>query len=131
MTQVHFVLYPNWSQGRVRFATAALVLFRYDRKCPRRLVDQGEETYQINLASFDLQVVVAGWMDWPDLREYPEWIDDLVNSHPHIALPNIKLSIKGQWIASQLGRSDFLYRYARPDVTIQPAIDGLTIFTNF
>ncbi|MHB8271153.1 NACHT domain-containing protein [Bradyrhizobium sp.] len=56
---------------------------------------------------------------------YPEWIDDLVNSHPHIALPNIKLSIKGQWIASQLGRSDFLYRYARPDVTIQPAVQHI------
>jgi len=56
---------------------------------------------------------------------YPEWMDALITSYPQVVLPIIKRELKQEWNAKGPGRSDFLYRYARSDMILQPALQEL------
>jgi hypothetical protein len=55
----------------------------------------------------------------------PDWLDDLIKSHPKVVLPIIKRSVKDEWLASNALRSDFLHQYARPAASIQPIIQKM------
>jgi hypothetical protein len=56
---------------------------------------------------------------------YPEWIDALVASHPQIVLPIVRGALKDEWHAKGPGRSDFIYRYARPGTILQPSLQSI------
>jgi hypothetical protein len=58
---------------------------------------------------------------------YPEWIDALVNAHPEVVLPIVKAEIALQWSVPVNGRSDFLYRYGTPTVSLQQPIQTILL----
>ena len=57
----------------------------------------------------------------------PEWIDALVNAHPETVLPILEMEISSQWSAPVGGRSDFLYRYGTPAVSLQQPIQAILL----
>ena len=58
---------------------------------------------------------------------YPEWLDDLIVSHPKAVLPVVRQSLTEEWSASSEGRSDLIYRCANLSFPILPAL-GPTLF---
>jgi hypothetical protein len=58
---------------------------------------------------------------------YPEWIDALVSAHPQTVLPILQKEITLQWSAPVNGRSDFLYRYGTPAVSLQQPIQAMLL----
>ena len=59
---------------------------------------------------------------------YPEWIDDLVRSHPHIVVPILRNSIKEEWSSTLPGRSDLLNHFARPATSTPSALQKMLLF---
>ncbi|MGO1078147.1 hypothetical protein [Inquilinus sp. CA228] len=53
---------------------------------------------------------------------YPEWLDDLIVSHPKAVLPVVRQSLTEGWSVSSEVRSDLIYRYANPAFPILPAL---------
>jgi hypothetical protein len=58
---------------------------------------------------------------------YPEWIDALANAHPQVVLPILEKEVALQWSAPVNGRSDFLYRYGTPAVSLQQPIQAMLL----
>ncbi len=57
---------------------------------------------------------------------YPEWIDSLIASHPHIVLSVIRRAVRREYLSSATGLSTFVYRYGRETLPpIHPAIQKL------
>ncbi|KAB0669030.1 hypothetical protein F6V30_14430 [Oryzomonas sagensis] len=60
---------------------------------------------------------------------YQNWFDDLVQSHPSIALPILRKTIQNEWSGNHKGRCDFLSHYAGKDVQIQEAVNQILFET--
>jgi hypothetical protein len=58
---------------------------------------------------------------------YPEWIDTLVNAYPQVVLPIVKAEVASQWSVAVNARSDFLYRYGTPAVSLQRPIQAMLL----
>jgi hypothetical protein len=56
---------------------------------------------------------------------YPEWIDDLVESHPRTVLPVVRRAIREEYASPAGGMSAFIYRYGRGTQAIHPAIQKI------
>jgi len=56
---------------------------------------------------------------------YPEWLDALIDSHPHITLPIIKQEIHTEWISTLHGALNFLYRYGSSSLVLSVPIQQL------
>jgi hypothetical protein len=58
-------------------------------------------------------------------RTYPDWIEELITSHPSVVLPAIRRAVREEYLSGALGRSDFLYRYGRGTQPIHPAVQKI------
>jgi hypothetical protein len=58
----------------------------------------------------------------------PAWLEELIDSHPGLAIPAIHSAVRMEWKSKAPGQSDFLYYFAKPDYFLRPAIEGL-LFT--
>ena len=60
-------------------------------------------------------------------RDYPEWIEALVNSHPQVVLPVLQDEIAFEWSAAASGRADFLNCYGSSLATVQQPVQRLLL----
>jgi hypothetical protein len=58
---------------------------------------------------------------------YPEWIGSLANAYPQAVLPILEEEIGLEWSAPINGRSDFLYRYGTPAVSLQQPVQTILL----
>ncbi|MGH7874793.1 MAG: hypothetical protein ACREQO_21590 [Candidatus Binatia bacterium] len=63
-------------------------------------------------------------------QNYPEWIEVLITSHPHVVLPEIEGAIRKEWSSAEAVRSEFLSRYASPECSIPPLVQEI-LFRRF
>lgn len=56
---------------------------------------------------------------------YPEWIEALMTSHPHVVLPEIEQTISKEWSSAKNVRSEFLSQYASPACSIPPSVQEI------
>jgi hypothetical protein len=61
---------------------------------------------------------------------YPEWIEALITSHPHVVLPEIEGTIWKEWSSAEAVRSEFLSRYASPMCSIPASVQEI-LFRRF
>jgi hypothetical protein len=58
---------------------------------------------------------------------YPEWIDALLIAHPQIVLPTVQQEIAMEWSATGNARSDFLFRYGAPAISLPQPIQAMLL----
>lgn len=58
---------------------------------------------------------------------YPEWIEALITSHPHVVLSEIERTISKEWSSAYAVRSEFLSRYASPACLIPASVQEILL----
>jgi hypothetical protein len=60
-------------------------------------------------------------------RDYPEWLDSLLSSHPDVVVPLVKTEIAKEWGATVNGISNFLWHYGVPARTPQKPVQKVLL----
>ena len=91
---------------------------------------EASENPDWNLRLRDEEATRAGRHGTLSEQGYPNWIEALITSHPHLVLPEIERTISKEWSSSAAVRSEFLSRYASPEFSIHPLVQGI-LFRKF